>query len=383
MTADEKPKSRVDALARQLRKMATKCAPGQRMPSYRSLMREFGVSQTTVAAALRRLEEEGVTETKLGSGVYVARDAKRNPVLLLCDSASFVNASPFWEMLLEGVIRPYSTRPDDLVAEFTVPNLGPREEISLSRIISSGLWSKLQARQFAGVIAVCVDERLVWEFERLGIPVVGFGCPAHYMVRLAVVEACQMGVQSLVELGCKRIALYNAPHITVREVFLGALAMHGASECIVPPKMGFQVRGAQLGYRSRLVESGINEARRLFGPGSDPSAKPDGIVSVDDMFTQGFLIGLGLYGILPGRDIEIATHENLNSPILSPWSKDIVAMEFNVSSISTALTAGIESISVGKTPNRGGWEESLLLNERQGPLRTLTIRPKLRPKSEL
>lgn len=46
---------------------------GSRLPSIRSLVREFGISRNTVTGALSQLSAEGYLEARVGSGTYVAR----------------------------------------------------------------------------------------------------------------------------------------------------------------------------------------------------------------------------------------------------------------------------------------------------------------------
>jgi DNA-binding transcriptional regulator YhcF (GntR family) len=198
------PKNRTDAVTNRLRKLARSLGPGGKLPTFRKLMSELGVSQTTVAAAMRRLEAEGVTETRPGKGIFVALKTRKKPILLLCETAAFVSSSPFWEMLLEALTRAFRAAPDRLVIEFTVPNLDSREKVPLSKFVSSSLWPKLQARQFAAVIGICLDERLMWEIERFGLPVTSFGSASHHMVNMALDGTSDIGVSELIKLGCKK-----------------------------------------------------------------------------------------------------------------------------------------------------------------------------------
>src|SRR6201987_2114715 len=46
--------------------------PGARMPSTRSLGRQYSLSRGTVVAAFDQLQAEGYTRTEVGSGTYVA-----------------------------------------------------------------------------------------------------------------------------------------------------------------------------------------------------------------------------------------------------------------------------------------------------------------------
>src|ERR1700722_7477800 len=46
--------------------------PGARMPSTRSLGKQYSLSRGTVVAAFDQLQAEGYTRTEVGSGTYVA-----------------------------------------------------------------------------------------------------------------------------------------------------------------------------------------------------------------------------------------------------------------------------------------------------------------------
>jgi DNA-binding LacI/PurR family transcriptional regulator len=141
--------------------------------------------------------------------------------------------------------------------------------------------------------------------------------------------------------------------------------------------MAFHVDEPHLRYRARMMDNSISEAIRLFGPDSDPASRPDGIVSIDETFTQGFIFGLASIGLFPGRDVEIATHNTKGSPILSLWQKDITVLAFDVSEIAAALVTAAEKLASGHSPDTGGWESSYLLNAKQGTLRVLVIYPSL------
>jgi DNA-binding GntR family transcriptional regulator len=47
-------------------------APGKLLPSTRTLMQTYGVSDGTVKRAIAKLREDGLVESVVGRGVYVA-----------------------------------------------------------------------------------------------------------------------------------------------------------------------------------------------------------------------------------------------------------------------------------------------------------------------
>src|SRR3954464_9291333 len=52
--------------------------PGRRLPSTRELARRFRVHANTVSAAYKQLEDEGLLESRHGSGVYVTDPASQS-----------------------------------------------------------------------------------------------------------------------------------------------------------------------------------------------------------------------------------------------------------------------------------------------------------------
>src|ERR1700712_651137 len=58
-------------------------APGARLPAERTLAAQFGVSRMTLRNALHRLADEGVLESVLGSGWFVAPQGVGEPPSVL------------------------------------------------------------------------------------------------------------------------------------------------------------------------------------------------------------------------------------------------------------------------------------------------------------
>ncbi|MEK1933968.1 MAG: GntR family transcriptional regulator [Pararhizobium sp.] len=59
-----------DAIFIQLSQMAASAVPGEKVPSVRSLMKEFGRSQLLVQRALTRLKDEGLIHMEVGRGTF-------------------------------------------------------------------------------------------------------------------------------------------------------------------------------------------------------------------------------------------------------------------------------------------------------------------------
>jgi len=348
---DSEDSTRLRAVMTKVRAVAEQVGSGGRLPSVRTMMRTCGVSQSTVVNALDRLEMEGLVERRPRSGVFVADLVQQRPRLLLCEPNIVTTPTPFSEMLLQEMIRPYTENPEGAVIQFTNPQIRRPADVPVRDWLPNDLWSKLEARRFSSVVTVAADERLHKEIEALGNPVLSFGTSSRYMVRFALLEACQLGVAGLVKEGCRRIALFNTPFVSIREVFVASLAAHGVDETILPFEV-FHANSNDMLVRSfHLVERGRRSAHQAMAI----SPRPDGVLSLDDMFTQGFILGLLEMGLKPGTDIEIASHVNQGSPALRTWEKQITQLEFSLPEVARALYEAADAIVAGRDldPNWG------------------------------
>ena len=322
--------------------------PGARLPSVRALIRTCGVSQSVVVQALDRLEIEGCIERRARSGLFVSFDYQRRPRLVICEPNMFISSSPWGELLLDAVIRPYANRPDDAQIIFTVLPIAPFPDDQVRRYLPTEIWTKLEARRFGSVVTLGVDSRVNKEIEALGNPVVTFGAFGSYQVSLAMLEACQLAVGELARVGATKIALYNTPFISVREVFMAAVSAHGAKEMFLPFDAGFDdVEKDQIVRHFHLAERGLRAARLALDQRIPEANRPDGIVSLDDMFTQGFIMGMINLGLVPGKDVKIVTYANANSSSLVGWEKDLIRIEFDPAGVTTALHSAADALEAG------------------------------------
>lgn len=82
-------------VTQRLRALAAAAAPGERLPSVRTLMRDWRVSPVTVQRALDTLSREGVLDTRPGRGTYVAAREVTSPEI----------ADYGWQSMVLGPVR--------------------------------------------------------------------------------------------------------------------------------------------------------------------------------------------------------------------------------------------------------------------------------------
>jgi DNA-binding LacI/PurR family transcriptional regulator len=322
----------------------------------RQLRERFGVSQTTLDAALGRLERQRVLLRRERSGVFVAPSLRERNVSLLCAPNAFQNtgASPFWPLLIERIRQQAGSGRLRLSLSLT-QGFSDEDETALefedASLFPSWVVADAEAGKLHGALAIGLPHSCARWLEARGVPVVAFAGPADYMVQLNSPAVIALGVAELVRQGCRRIALWRTPHAGAekhrgaerydRAVFSGALAAHGLD----PAQDG---RVYQQVYENEpssgprrttptLVEAGWLTAQNCFGPDADPAGRPDGIVSTDDMLTQGALMALDRLGVAVGRDVRVTTHANLGSPTLLGWQDRLTRIEYDPGEVVSAL----------------------------------------------
>jgi DNA-binding LacI/PurR family transcriptional regulator len=68
-----------DLVAAEIRRLATTLASGTRLPTVRHLVERFSVSQHTIQTALASLSAEGLIESHVGRGTFVASGGQKHP----------------------------------------------------------------------------------------------------------------------------------------------------------------------------------------------------------------------------------------------------------------------------------------------------------------
>ena len=81
--------------------------PGDRLPSYSQMQRDFGVTISTIERAQKELASEGILISRQGSGTYVAPKSTpiRKGILGLCGAGITpdIELSPYWARLIQGI----------------------------------------------------------------------------------------------------------------------------------------------------------------------------------------------------------------------------------------------------------------------------------------
>ncbi|MDX2066615.1 MAG: GntR family transcriptional regulator [Fimbriimonadaceae bacterium] len=354
MRNPQRESSGVERVIQKLRRIIDHAAVGDKLPSVRTLMRVSETSQPAVMRALELLEGEGMIERRERSGIFIAPMTGRKRRLILCGPNLFINPSPFSELLLDALTQPFRAQEGMATVRFVNVSLGPVPDDAIVGLLADEVWRGIETRAFGSIVVAGVEPRVVRRIEERFGPTVGFGTSAAYTVNMAMLEACQLGVGALVQGGSRRIALYNTPYLSIREVFRAALRAYGAVESLTPVALPVVMPPADLLLRPQnLFERGLDAAQQLLA--SAATDRPDAVVSMDDMFTQGLILGLEHAGVAVGRDVRIATYANAGSPVLTQWQDRLVQMQFSPQCIADTIHRAADALHDGAEPT-GVWE---------------------------
>jgi DNA-binding LacI/PurR family transcriptional regulator len=348
----------------QLEDLAHALGPDAKLPTVIQLRDRFGVSVATLNSALTALEAQRIIRRKHGVGIYVSPRIRQRTVCLLCDPSFFrVSASsPFWNLLVDQVRQRAEAEREAFAFHFTANDPAAVFQDDAGPL-QSGLANDIVNGRVDGILCVGVmSETMDW-IERQQVPVVAFAGPGPYRVGIDSDAIVRLGVQGLADRGCRRVAFWSpvAPYRvgdpgapvdpTQERVFADALASRDLRFDARLIERNENLASLQPFHTQSHREQGFNLAIRVFGPESDADQRPDGIISTDDMLTQGALTALQRLGVRVGNDVQIATHANVGSPALLGWENDLIMIEVEPAEIVRQMFDSLERLMNGEAPD--------------------------------
>lgn len=326
-------------LREQLRSRIRQMQPDQPLPTIAKIRAQYQVSQPTVDRAIQELRTEGLLISRRGSGIYVSKTAKvKHLGVLFWDDIFDSNLPVIYRQMLTNFQA--ACRSSGRMLSYYFDDVHhDHNEHGPSR-----LQLDVQSRQLDGLFAVGVPSRKYWEH------LVAFGIPLEILTETNCSQrvwhdyfaVIQLGVKSLVEQGCRRIALWYNDTVSQRQqekaTFYEALACTTACTC---PQWVF---GADMDNRP-LDLSGFTQFKQIWKSWDE---KPDGIVCCDDNYTIGMLHAADTMGLgIPG-ELKVATQANKGLP--KPSSSRVTRIEFDAEEIVAIMLKRLEQRMAGQTP---------------------------------
>lgn len=341
-----RPIAKVDQARALASQIAYGLGPAARMPTFVDLCAQARVSKATMDAALGQLETEGILSRRQGAGIFVSPNLRQG-IALVCDPQFSIDPrlQGFWELIVsEARLRVAGTHYD---LSFHFSSLAS-DIAGDSPALHPGLIDDLQSGRVQGVLTVGLPPQTLKWLDHLGVATVAFAGEGSVSVNLDSVDIVELGVGALAERGCRRLALWLEPsredeeaHRTEMTAFRGALSSRGLEFCPewVRPK-AHETR--DLSYFERVLEW---SAATFSTP---RSSWPDGLLITNDHLTREAMLALQRLGILPNRDIVIASHANTGSPVLRAYEDNLILIEFDSGEIVKTMFDRLETLLKGE-----------------------------------
>jgi DNA-binding LacI/PurR family transcriptional regulator len=286
--------------------------PDQRLPSMRQLMGDLGVSLVTLNRALDDLERRGLVERRPGSGLYARSDVGVR-VAVICDPRMVLlfGSSPFYSLMLQALLVEGEAEGLHLSFHFTQVMTLAERDAQPHNSFDTSFRKLLRSGACRGALTLGLSGPQARTLESWGVPSVAFGGSGTCQAAMNEEHMVSRGLEFLKQAGCRRAAFwgYDDPAADFFVEEARRLGMETQRATIPIPRADDPIHGepqAARGFRHAM-------ARLSAGP------QADGLLLLDDAYTQGVLMAMGRLGLAPSKDLQIATHAVAGSPVLWGW----------------------------------------------------------------
>lgn len=320
-----------------LREEARALGPHGRLPSVRDLCQNFGTSRTTLDQVLDDLEAHDIIYRKHGRGLFVSPKLFRTTIGIIINATWLANRarlSPIWGLLWGLFAQEAELRSRTKNEYYCLHTILPSPDIPLSEEIIH----LVKTGRMRGVLNIGVPYEAVEWLTDQNIPCVSFFIYGPWRVNLNVTEMLRMAIEYLVQNGCRHIGLWATDPYTgpipapgsftyEGDAFRYFLAEQGLeyNPELVRPLLPDNYDGATRSLTSQ--QQGYLLAQEVFGRPESP--KPDGLVILDDMITDGALASFFAQGVRLGEDLKIVTHANAGMMAFFDYIQGIRVLEFD------------------------------------------------------
>jgi DNA-binding LacI/PurR family transcriptional regulator len=319
MATPEAPLPKSTWLTQQLRTLILQLAPGDSLPTILQLRQQYAVSQPTVDRALQTLRDEGLIESRRGSGIYVTERQQAHRVGLVFGMSFPATPEGQFFRLLWQALQACIARRSLPVRYYFIDLTTGHYEHELDQ-----LRDDIRAREIHGVILISFPTHL------LPVPDVPAVTLEHDTLeaRMPCItldnrQLIHLAVETLAAAGCRQLGLLCHNPLPLREAtvtaFIDALTTTGLStrpEWIVPYNIG-------------AAEQAITARWPRW------HAVPDGFISDDDNATVDLLRAAATLGIAIPDQLRVVSHANVGSTVLE--GMPVTRIAYDVQEVAEAL----------------------------------------------
>jgi DNA-binding LacI/PurR family transcriptional regulator len=305
----------------------------QRLPPEVDLARHYGVSRMTLRRAISALIDEGILESRQGSGTYVRTEAQQARIVevVIAESLNDHPEGPFQQQLMLYLLNAAAQRGWTLRV---APHLA-----DLQARLSTG-----RASPFSACIAVAYATHHREALAQLPVPVVSVdGEPTTSGP--TILPDNQRGIATAVtrlrDLGHRRIAHLAGP----QSQSAGRERLEGF--CAAMTELGLAVDGSSVKPGDFTIEAGQQAMESWWRMPTPPTA----VVCANDMMAIGAAHWLLARGLRVGRDVSLVGFDGL--PLTKVCWPPLATLEIDFSVHATAVMDAVqhpEAATIRRTP---------------------------------
>ncbi len=317
-------------------------AAGDKLPSESRLARHFGVSLLTLREAMNSLAQDGLVDRQQGSGTFVRAVSPRSTVGVLLDHNIGQANFPFFSRRVFQEVRRLLNAEGYLARGY----IGFKDFTATRDpgVTSPEFVEDIRAHRLQGLVIVggALEDSLLREIERQGIPMVSMNSAST--AGLQSLPLIAAGVQHLVGQGRRRLAMLGWSSrdaaVPLSTHVQEALAAHG------------------LPYHPEWVRDDLHPAwpgagwevfREIWFCGE----KPDGLLILDDVLSQGVASAIAELGIRVPDQLMVVSHANKGSGIEYPFPVSLLSMdpELHARHLATCMSNRLQGKPESEAPH--------------------------------
>lgn len=339
---------KIDTLRRALRRLAGELGPDRQLPTVRELVKSYGVSIVTLDRALRELEVEGVLVRRHGVGVFVDPSIATHHIGLIYDRNIFEEfTSPFPRMLMEAA----NNRAVEMDEQFHLYLVVPTHIQGVPG--REALIADVDAGRLDGVIYCGRHHQQTLEYlHTRQIPLVLMGIshlPIRYRLIMDIRETVFQAIRALIDKGSGKVAMLSAYSGIRRDIpefrqdtesFWQACQSCNAGTAD-PAIMFLDAEACSDACYDQ------NAYQIIMQAACDGKLPFDGLFVTNDMATRGVLRALGELNITPGKQIQLASQANKDSPILAHAPAGVILLEYDPRQMAIDAIDQLEAVLKG------------------------------------
>jgi DNA-binding LacI/PurR family transcriptional regulator len=333
---------------------------GEQLPTYAEMLQRYQVGQGTVDYVVLQLAAEGKIERRKGLGLFITSLAKQRSIGVVYEwDTRQAGESPFDRRLIEKVRERVQGLGRHSSFYLHVPFEG--ESLSADRL---ALVKDIEAGRLEGLVVLGGENGPIAEHLRAqNVPHVLFSPFSNHSNQVGVDyrNLIEQGVSALAYSGSRRIGLISAfgaarlkdPSLQEdREAFMAALSRNRLDfipEAVIEHKV--DASSVPPSLRETNLEIGYWAATALFEGGNRLGL--DGLVVLDDYYTQGVLLAFDDLGLRVHHDVRIATHAVKDCTPLRYRANKLILLETDIDAVVDALFRVLEKWMIqGARPER-------------------------------